>query len=195
MIGKLAPGAASGPGGAESVFASFRPLIRAADGLTLGQVCALTGLEPSTVQNWVKRGFVARPAGKKYRERQLARILLISALRDSLRIEQIGAMLACVNGSADDESDDIITEEELYDLLCRIVRLRDETPAGEADVAALVLSATADYRPPVPGAETRLRSALAVMVCAWFAGEYKREAERRLETLLDGGAAPGKTLQ
>ena len=48
----------------ESVLQKFRSLIRATDGLTLGQVCNLTGLEQSTVQNWVKRGFVAHPIGK-----------------------------------------------------------------------------------------------------------------------------------
>ena len=42
------------------MFSIFRPMIEAADGLSLGQVCAITGLEYSTVQNWVKRGFVDR---------------------------------------------------------------------------------------------------------------------------------------
>ena len=64
----------------EGMFSLFRPMIAAADGLTLGQVCAITGLEYSTVQNWVKRGFVDHPVKKKYYERQLARILIISSL-------------------------------------------------------------------------------------------------------------------
>ena len=68
-----------------SLFEKYRPLIEAADGLTLSQVCNLTGLEPSTIQNWVKRHFVSRPVAKKYRERQLARILLISSLRDCMK--------------------------------------------------------------------------------------------------------------
>ncbi len=81
------------------MFALFRPMIRATDGLTLRQVCSLTGLEPSTIQNWIKRGYVAHPVEKKYRERQLARILLISALRDCMKIDSIGALiLAAVPG-------------------------------------------------------------------------------------------------
>ena len=47
-----------------SLFEKYRPLIEAADGLTLSQVCNLTGLEPSTIQNWVKRHFVSRPVAK-----------------------------------------------------------------------------------------------------------------------------------
>ena len=81
---------------AGGMFSIFRPLIRATDGLTLGQVCAITGLEPSTVQNWVKRGFVPHPVRKKYHERQLARILLISALRESMQIDRIGEITASI---------------------------------------------------------------------------------------------------
>ena len=35
-------------------------------GLTLGQVATITGLEPYTVQNCVKRGFLPAPIGKRY---------------------------------------------------------------------------------------------------------------------------------
>ena len=59
-------------------FSMILPLIAAAGGFTLSQVKAITGLEGSTIQNWVKRGWVSNPKGKKYDERQLPRILLIS---------------------------------------------------------------------------------------------------------------------
>ncbi|MBQ4239093.1 MAG: DUF1836 domain-containing protein, partial [Ruminococcus sp.] len=89
----------------------FLPLIRATDGLTLGQVCSISSLEQTTIQNWIKRGYVPHPVSKKYSERHLARILLIAELRECMAIDRVGAMLAYVNGDADDESDDIITEE------------------------------------------------------------------------------------
>ena len=86
--------------GDKGMFSKIRPLIRATDGLTLSQVCSITGLEGSTIQNWVKRGFVSRPEQKKYRERQLARILLISSLRDCMPLDRIGTLMALVNGDA-----------------------------------------------------------------------------------------------
>ena len=178
MKEKRVPGTTMPYAGEEGMFALFRPLIKATNGLTLGQVCAVTGLEPSTVQNWIKRGFVARPVEKKYFERQLARILLISALRDSMRIEQIGALMARVNGDANSESDDIITEEALYDHLCELIRRRDEEATPLEAVPELVCQVTRDYSPPTPDAANRLRAALTVMVYAYTAGEYKREAER-----------------
>ncbi|MBQ9044901.1 MAG: DUF1836 domain-containing protein [Oscillospiraceae bacterium] len=167
----------------ESVFQMFRPLIRATDGLTLGQVCKLTGLEQSTVQNWIKRGFVPHPIGKKYHERQLARILLISALRDSLQIDRIGALMQLVNGDADDESDDIISEPQLYDDLCAcIARTKDRTPGADG-LSALIRDVTAERCATDPEAARRLREALAVMVCAYIAAQYKQEAERRFRAL------------
>ena len=125
MLQEHVPGTVMPYSEAGGMFAMFRPLIQATDGLTLGQVCAITGLEPSTVQNWVKRGFVAHPVRKKYHERQLARILLISALRESMQIDRIGELMALVNGSADDTGDDIVSEEQLYDYLCEAIGQTD----------------------------------------------------------------------
>ena len=42
-------------------FGVLHPSIRATNGLTLAQVCTITGLEQSTIQNWIKRGWVAIP--------------------------------------------------------------------------------------------------------------------------------------
>ena len=150
-------------------FETYRPMISAAAGLTLGQVCAITGLEPSTVQNWVKRGFVARPVNKKYGERQLARILLISALRDGMRIEDVGALLRYVNGDANDESDDMLPEDRLYDCFCRALETGAEKAAAELSLD------------PLP--KKRLVAALEIMVNASAAGEYRRKAETLLSEL------------
>ncbi|MBR1810807.1 MAG: DUF1836 domain-containing protein [Clostridia bacterium] len=183
MAQKLVPGSTIPYAGSGGMFAMFRPLIHATDGLTLGQVCAITGLEPSTVQNWVKRRFVAHPVGKKYRERQLARILLISALRDCMKIDSIGALMAMVNGSADDESDDIIPEERMYDYLCAIIgQIGGNAPAVDA-VPRLVQQVTADYDPPDEIAAKRLHDALTVMVCAYTAAQYKKEAELKFRRM------------
>ncbi|MBR2591255.1 MAG: DUF1836 domain-containing protein [Clostridia bacterium] len=166
-----------------SMFDKFIPLIKATNGLTLSQVCAITGLEPSTIQNWVKRGFVARPVQKKYHERQLARILLISSLRDAMKIDSIGELMALVNGSADDESDDIIPEERMYDYFCMaITKAESGIPAVE-EIPSLVRQTLADYAPPHPGAADRLADALCVMVYAYCCAHYKKEADALFEQM------------
>ena len=45
----------------ESLFSS----LFLAGGLTLSQVASVTGLESHTIQNWVKRGFLSPPRGKR----------------------------------------------------------------------------------------------------------------------------------
>lgn len=161
----------------------FQPLIQAAGGLTLSQVCSLTGLEPSTIQNWVKRGYVAHPVEKKYRERHLARILLINALRDCMRIDDIGVLLALINGDADDTGDDIIAEETLYDYLRAVIDTAQSGTLSFGQIPETVKAVTKDYIPSGENAFERLNEALTVMVFAYTAGLYKKEADKRLTDL------------
>ena len=67
-------------------------------GMVLGQVSNLSGLEPYMIQNWVKRGFLSPPKGKRYSLRQLCRILNINMLRGALPMEKICGLLTYVNG-------------------------------------------------------------------------------------------------
>lgn len=165
-------------------FSYFVPLIRATDGLTLSQVCTLTGLETSTIQNWVKRGFVPHPVNKFYRERHLARILLISALRDSMQIDRVGELLHLINGDTDDESDDIIGEEKLYDIFCSLIAECDENVFDDEKVKVLVEKATESYNPSDETSIHRLRQALTVMIYAYMSGLFKKKCEAEFLKLL-----------
>ena len=167
----------------DGMFSKFKPLINATDGLTLGQVCSITGLEASTIQNWVKRKFVARPIKKKYHERQLARILLISSLRDAMKIDSIGELMSIVNGNTNDEADDIITEENMYDYFCKISQTAKEREVNREEIAELVTESLSDYDAAGADSFRKLRDALTVMVYAYIASEYKKEAENMLNEM------------
>ena len=180
---QFVPGTVIRREGGDGMFAMFRPMIRATDGLTLRQVCSVTGLEGSTIQNWIKRGFVSHPIEKKYRERQLARILLISSLRDCMKIDNIGSLLHIINGNADDTGDDIISEEQLYDYLCEIIGNADSGTLTLEKVPQAVQKVTKDYIPTDDTAAGRLNEALTVMVYAYIAGQYKKEADKRFNGL------------
>ena len=164
------------PNGKRGRIAVFMPLIQAADGLTLGQVCTLSELEPSTIQNWIKRGYVPHPVMKKYRERHLARILLIAQLRQSMPIDRVGELFSYINGDADDESDDIIAEEALYDLFLDIADKLDESapaPDRVEDIVCTVLkdaSICSEYR-------DKLTFALCVMAYTYMANCFKEKAD------------------
>ena len=164
-----------------SAFSAFVPLIEAANGLTLAQVCTLSGVEAYTVQNWIKRGFVAHPENKRYFGRQLARILLIASLKDGMKIDDIGILMAKVNGSADDESDDIITEEKLYDYYHEVRESLGEGRAGDDEIRMTVDEVIKEYSPRRAGAAQVLREALVTMIYASIAGEYKNKSMKYFE--------------
>ena len=50
-------------------------------GIVLSQVSGVTGLEPYTVQNWVKREFLPPPEHKRYNMNQLCRVITINMLK------------------------------------------------------------------------------------------------------------------
>ena len=63
--------------GVEEMFSSMF----LAGGMVLSQGASITGLEPYTVQNWVKRGFLPPPVQKRYSLTQLCRIINIHVSR------------------------------------------------------------------------------------------------------------------
>lgn len=160
----------------------FKPIISIADGLTLGQVCAVTGLETSTIQNWVKRGFVPKPISKKYGSRHLARILLISALRDCMQLERIGELMTIINGDTDDESDDIISEEMLYEYFLKIASELNTNSYPEDKLPELVCHIMSGYSEKTEHID-RLNSALTAMAYAYVAGRYKSRSENIINIL------------
>ena len=151
-------------------------------GITLSQVTGITGLEAYTVQNWVKRGFLTSPVGKRYTLRQLCRILNINMLRGSMPIDRICKLLAYVNGQLDDDSDDMIDDSQLYflfvKLAVRVKELYDPQKANEILDAYL-----ADYEEPVPGARERIEKALRIMLIGNVACKMAQTAERMLDEL------------
>ena len=151
-----------------------------AGGMMLGQVSELTGLEPYTVQNWVKRGFLPPPERKRYNLEQLCRILNINTLKNVLPMEQICGLMGYVNGQLDDEGDDIIDDTKLYFMFVRLAARAKEL-YREEEREVLLEQELSDYREPVPGAKERVKLALRIMLTAWLAARMRQEAEKMLK--------------
>lgn len=176
----MIPGTNIEYGQSDDAFSVLRPMIEITGGLSLGQICRITGLQSSTIQNWVKRGYVPHPDQKKYYERHLSRILLISALRECMNIEEIGELMMLINGDTDDESDDIISETKLYDYFCKAVKnLNELSLEGEniensiAEILKNEDEANMD----------KLTLALKVMVYAYISGLCLKKIEVNLKGL------------
>jgi len=150
-----------------------------AGGMVLSQISGITGLEPYTIQNWVKRGFLAPPEKKRYSLGQLCRILNINTLKTVLPMEQICGLLGYVNGQLDDESDDMIDDATLYFLFVRLAANARELYRTE-DRDILLDQALSDYVEPVPGAKERVKRVLRIMLTAWLAARMRQESEKML---------------
>lgn len=151
-------------------------------GIVLSQVSAVTGLEPHTIQNWVKRGFLTPPENKRYTLRQLCRIININMLKGVLPMERICGMLGYINGQLNDESDDMIDDSQLFFLFVRLAaRMKELWREEEREM--LLDSALAQYREPVAGAKERVKEVLRVMLTAWLAATMRTAAENMLKTM------------
>lgn len=149
-------------------------------GLLLSQVTEMTGLAPSTIQNWVKRGWVANPVNKKYDEIRVARILLINLLHASMQLERIAHLLAYVNGNVDDRADDSISDTRLYSLVCTAMfRLQDSGHMEREMLVPLIEAQLRDYPQTVPDAPERLLNALEIILLSVEAASCMKRAEER----------------
>ena len=150
-----------------------------AGGLTLSQAASVSGLEPHTIQNWVKRGYLSPPLGKRYTMQQVCRILNINLLKGALTLEQSCQLISYINGSLTDESDDLIDDTLLYFFFVRLAARVRHFDDAEGWSSALK-EVTAGYHEPVPGAAEKLERVLKVMLIAWLAGRMKAQAEQML---------------
>ena len=164
--------------GVEAMFSSMF----LAGGMVLSQVASITGLEPYTIQNWVKRGFLSPPQRKRYSMGQLCRILHINMLKSVLPLEQICSLLSFVNGTLGDESDDMIDDSQLYFMFVQLAARMKELYEPEA-ANAMLDQFLQDYTEPVPGARERVRKVLRVMLTAWLAARMTQNAHRMLDEL------------
>lgn len=153
-----------------------------AGGLTLSQVANITGLEPYTIQNWVKRGFLPPPQGKRYNMEQLCRIINMNILKGNMPLEQIVKLMRYLNGDLADESDDLVDDTVLFFLFVRLAA-RARYIGGTESWDDALTQVTRDYQEPVPGAREKLVKVLKVMLITWLANRLKAEADQMLTEL------------
>ena len=176
----------------DALFTVLDPIFAVSPGgLLLSQVTELTGLGAATIQNWVKRGLVSNPVGKRYGELHVARILLINLLRPAMKLESIAALLRYVNGSVDDRTDDIIPETQLYSLLCSVLtRLEpQDSIITHESIITLIGAQLEGYEGPVADAKERLENAMRIMVLNIAASRLMQQADALFSHLTDTGMA------
>ena len=154
------------------------------DGIMLSQIKEISGIDGSTLQNWVKRGWVENSKLKRYNIDQLAHILIINMLRNCMQLDKIAFLIKYINGSVDDRNDDIIRDSVLYDYICRI--LNHMMNSGTCDLSSFrdyISEITDDYVEPMEGARERLNKALEVILVTYYAALIKQQATKLMEAI------------
>ena len=153
-----------------------------AGGLTLSQVAAVTGLESHTIQNWVKRGFLSPPRGKRYDMEQVCRIINMNMLKGTLQLDQVCSLMTYINGVLADESDDLVDDTRLYFMFVRLAARAREV-GGNKEWEEALEEITADYAEPIPGARDKLIKVLRIMLTVWAANSLRSAAEKMIDQL------------
>lgn len=169
-------------------FDSIRPAFAATGGLMLSQVVEITGVGSSTIQNWIKRGWIPSPTDKKYGERQVARILIVDMLRKSMQLEKIVRLMECVNGNVEDLSDDIIKDADLYTYIYKIIQKIKPVETFTLDrIDEIISEEINDYNGPgenytgnVSNTSQRLHEALRIIIMTYISSELRKRAEYEL---------------
>lgn len=171
-------------------FAALEPVLSATKGLTLGQISEMTGLTGSTIQNWIKRGWVANPSGKRYGETQVIRIILINMLRPVVSLEKIVGLMEYINGSVEDREDDIIPDRQLFNYLCAVICAADEAHTTDRlEISRIIEEEIADFRRDGEKDKKKLEQVILCMTMAYLSAEIKRDAEVEIAETL--GVLPG----
>ena len=153
-----------------------------AGGLSLSQVAAITGLEPYTIQNWVKRGYLSPPRHKRYDMEQVCRIININMLKGALPLERVCQLMTYINGSLTDESDDIIDDTALYFMFVSLAA-RARHIGGSKEWGEALEEVMASYTEPFPGAREKVTKVLRIMLTAWIAARLKEQTDAMIAEL------------
>jgi len=152
------------------------------DGIMLAQIREITGIDGTTLQNWLKRGWVQSPTKKAYSKEHLARILIINMLRDTMQLSRIIYLLTYVNGN--DPEDEIIQESLLYDYICRVLAaISDPDSAGVHGIDEAIGTVLSDYSERVGGAKRRISSVIRIIVISYYAAMLKSRADDLTDAL------------
>lgn len=155
-----------------------------AGGLTLSQVASITELESYTIQNWVKRGFLSPPAGKRYTMEQVCRIININILKGAMPMEQIVRLMTYLNGNLADETDDLVDDTMLFFRFVSLAALPG-LPQEEGLWDQVLDRAIGSFG--IPEVRQKLKLVLRIMVTTWQANCLKNQAKELMEQLENQG--------
>ena len=166
-------------------FEPIRTAMKLTGGFTLSQLAEFTGLEPTTIQNWVKRGWIEPPKDRRYGEASTARVLIINMLKGAMQLSNIVSLMAYINGKVDVRDDDAIPDGELYSIMCSVTEEIDKIGnLNKETIIRVIDEEIKDYKEPFEGGKEKLRNGLEIMMYAHISSNLKNDAENMLQKFM-----------
>jgi len=156
------------------------------DRIMLSQIREITDIDGTTLQNWIKRGWVENPEKKTYSKEQLARILLINMMRDTVQFSRVMYLFDYVKG---DDGERAFSSSALYGAVCSVLDEVNQSTGGINGLDETIASVLASYKEPAFGTKKRITNAIRVIVVAYYATTMKATADYMLSSL---GAEEGR---
>ena len=159
--------------------------IFATGGISLSQICVMTGLEYYMIQNWVRRGYLSNPKKRVYTREQFARVIIINMLRESLQIEKISGLIKIIGGALDDKSDDLISDDELYHIYVDMIADKSIDIRDKVSVRDAAERAAEGFEGKNKASKEKLIKILEAMFYAHSAAMLRERADELLMGLDD----------
>ncbi len=170
----------------EKAFEPIRTAMKITGGFTLSQLSEISGLESTTIQNWVKRGWIEPPKDRRYGEESTARVLILNMLKGAMQLSNIVSLMSYINGKVDDRRDDAIPDGELYSLMCSVTEEVDKIGnLNKETIISVVEDQIKDYEEPFSGGKEKLRNALIIMMLAHISSNLKNEADKIFQEFMN----------
>ena len=167
-------------------FEPIRTAMKLTGGFTLSQLAEISGLEATTIQNWVKRGWIEPPKDRRYGETSIARVLIINMLKGAMQLSNIVSLMSYINGKVDDRCDDAIPDGDLYSIMCYVTEEIDKIGNWNKEtVVSVIDEQIKDFEEPFSGGKEKLRNALEIMMLAHISSNLKNEADSLLQNFIN----------
>ncbi len=157
----------------ENIKQVFDPMFLSG-GMQLRQVMNLTGVEAHTVQNWVKRGFVASPVKKIYDQDRFVRLAFLNYFKDVFSLEGIISLLKMAD-----------QDNTVYAAFCSLLALSPVDPIrSETKFNEIIDNAISghDFNYSKTSRE-QVRRLLTILYTAHLSIILKKEAERMAQDI------------
>ncbi|KMM58076.1 hypothetical protein ACH95_14250 [Bacillus glycinifermentans] len=166
----------------------------------LGNLCELTSLKSTAIQNWIKRDIkdlMGHPElGKKYSIDQAVILLIVRDLKSVYDFETIRPILKMIFNTITDRSDDIVSPLRFYEGYARVLDLvhqRDDFVRKEATMETIVYEETdrmRDYYKELAEPEwKKTRNITAVTVLSVIASHIQATAQAVIDDVFAKHAA------